>query len=96
MTAGSAVWGQIAAVQPPASLVVATLGMVLASMTVFAGSWKIRFKSRPERQPLDGVIELPNERGPVLVSQVHHRPAERESVFAGRASYAGCRAAPGR
>ena len=72
MTAGSAVWGQIASqFGTPASLVVATLGMVLASMTVFR--WKL--EKDPDLnldlsgQPLDGVeIELPNERGPVLVS----------------------------
>ena len=64
---------------------VATLGMVLASATVFR--WKL--EKDPDLnldlsgQPLDGVeIELPNERGPVLVSHVHHRPAERESLQA--------------
>ncbi|ELD3473939.1 MFS transporter, partial [Enterobacter hormaechei] len=72
MTAGSAIWGQIASqFGTPTSLVVATLGMVLASATAFR--WKL--EKDPDLnldlsgQPLDGVeIDLPNERGPVLVS----------------------------
>lgn len=72
MTAGSALWGQIASrFGTPTALVVATLGMVLASATVFR--WKL--EKDPDLnldlsgQPLDGVkIDLPNERGPVLVS----------------------------
>lgn len=72
MTAGSALWGQIASqFGTPTSLVVATLGMVLASATVFR--WKL--EKDPDLnldlsgQPLDGIeIDLPNERGPVLVS----------------------------
>ncbi|MGC0103918.1 MFS transporter, partial [Enterobacter asburiae] len=55
----------------PTSLVVATLGMVLASATVFR--WKLGkdpdLNLDLSGQPLDGVeIDLPNERGPVLVS----------------------------
>lgn len=72
MTTGSAIWGQIASrFGTPTALVVATLGMVLASATVFR--WKL--EKDPDLnldlsgQPLDGVeIDLPNERGPVLVS----------------------------
>ena len=72
MTAGSAIWGQIASrFGTPTSLVVATLGMVLASATVFR--WKLGkdpdLNLDLSGQPLDGVeIDLPNERGPVLVS----------------------------
>ncbi|MEP8628260.1 MFS transporter [Enterobacter mori] len=72
MTAGSAIWGQIASrFGTPTSLVVATLGMVLASATVFR--WKLGkdpdLNLDLSGQPLDGVeINLPNERGPVLVS----------------------------
>ncbi|HBH7067616.1 TPA: MFS transporter [Enterobacter cloacae] len=72
MTTGSAIWGQIASrFGTPTSLVVATLGMVLASATVFR--WKLGkdpdLNLDLSGQPLDGVeIDLPNERGPVLVS----------------------------
>ncbi|EKK5501239.1 MFS transporter [Enterobacter hormaechei] len=85
MTAGSAVWGQIASqFGTPASLVVATLGMVLASMTVFR--WKL--EKDPDLnldlsgQPLDGVeIELPNERGPVLVSHEYIIDPQNTKAF---------------
>ncbi|VAC06974.1 nickel-resistant pritein NcrA [Enterobacter hormaechei] len=85
MTAGSAVWGQIASqFGTPASLVVATLGMVLASMTVFR--WKL--EKDPDLnldlsgQPLDGVeIELPNERGPVLVSHEYIIDPQNAKTF---------------
>ncbi|HHA1411216.1 TPA: MFS transporter [Enterobacter hormaechei subsp. xiangfangensis] len=85
MTAGSAVWGQIASqFGTPASLVVATLGMVLASMTVFR--WKL--EKDPDLnldlsgQPLDGVeIELPNERGPVLVSHEYIIDPQNAKAF---------------
>lgn len=85
MTAGSAVWGQIASqLGTPASLVVATLGMVLASMTVFR--WKL--EKDPDLnldlsgQPLDGVeIELPNERGPVLVSHEYIIDPQNAKAF---------------
>ncbi|HED1447833.1 TPA: MFS transporter [Enterobacter hormaechei subsp. steigerwaltii] len=85
MTAGSAVWGQIASqFGTPASLVVATLGMVLASLTVFR--WKL--EKDPDLnldlsgQPLDGVeIELPNERGPVLVSHEYIIDPQNAKAF---------------
>ncbi|EMI6706673.1 MFS transporter [Enterobacter hormaechei] len=85
MTAGSAVWGQIASqFGTPASLVVATLGMVLASMTVFR--WKL--EKDPDLnldlsgQSLDGVeIELPNERGPVLVSHEYIIDPQNAKAF---------------
>lgn len=101
MTAGSPVWGQIASqFGTPASLVVATLGMVLASMTVFR--WKL--EKDPDLnldlsgQPLDGVeIELPNERGPVLVSHEYIIDPQNAKAFCRPCtSYAGCAAAPGR
>ncbi|ENG8678821.1 MFS transporter [Enterobacter hormaechei] len=85
MTAGSAVWGQIASqFGTPTSLVVATLGMVLASTTVFR--WKL--EKDPDLnldlsgQPLDGVeIELPNERGPVLVSHEYIIDPQNAKAF---------------
>lgn len=101
MTAGSALWGQIASqFGTPTSLVVATLGMVLASATVFR--WKL--EKDPDLnldlsgQPLDGVkIDLPNERGPVLVSHEYIIDPHNAKAFCRRCtSCAGCAAAPGR
>ncbi|MBT1905803.1 MFS transporter [Enterobacter kobei] len=85
MTAGSALWGQIASrFGTPTSLVVATLGMVLASATVFR--WKL--EKDPDLnldlsgQPLDGVeIDLPNERGPVLVSHEYLIDPQHAKAF---------------
>ncbi len=100
MTAGSALWGQIASqFGTPTSLVVATLGMVLASATVFR--WKL--EKDPDLnldlsgQPLDGVeIDLPNERGPVLVSHEYIIDPHNAKAFCRRCtSCAGYAAAPG-
>ncbi|WP_155025505.1 MFS transporter [Enterobacter hormaechei] len=85
MTAGSAVWGQIASqFGTPTSLVVATLGMVLASATAFR--WKLEkdpnLNLDLSGQPLDGVeIELPNERGPVLVSHEYIIDPQNAKAF---------------
>ena len=93
--------GQIASrFGTPTSLVVATLGMVLASATVFR--WKL--EKDPDLnldlsgQPLDGVeIDLPNERGPVLVSHEYLIDPQHAKAFRRRStSCAGCAAAPGR
>ncbi len=101
MTTGSAIWGQIASqFGTPTALVVATLGMVLASATVFR--WKL--EKDPDLnldlsgQPLDGVeIDLPNERGPVLVSHEYIIDPHNAKAFWRRyTSCAGCAAAPGR
>ncbi|WP_148244988.1 MFS transporter [Enterobacter asburiae] len=85
MTAGSAIWGQIASrFGTPTSLVVATLGMVLASATVFR--WKLGkdpdLNLDLSGQPLDGVeIDLPNERGPVLVSHEYIIDPQNTKAF---------------
>lgn len=79
---------------------VATLGMVLASATVFR--WKL--EKDPDLnldlsgQPLDGEeIDLPNERGPVLVSHEYIIDPHNAKAFCRRStSCAGCDAAPGR
>ena len=85
MTAGSAIWGQLASqFGTPTSLLVATLGMVLASATVLR--WKL--EKDPDLnldlsgQPLDGVeIDLPNERGPVLVSHEYIIDPQNATAF---------------
>jgi hypothetical protein len=74
--------------------------MVLASATVFR--WKL--EKDPDLnldlsgQPLDGVeIDLPNERGPVLVSHEYIiDPHTRKPSWRRSTSCAGCAAAPGR
>lgn len=72
MTAGSALWGQIAShVNTATSLCVATVGMLLASATVLR--WKLE-KDPNLNLDTSGLIaddareNIPNERGPVLVS----------------------------
>lgn len=85
MTTGSAIWGQIASqFSTPTALVVATLGMVLASATVFR--WKLGkdpdLNLDLSGQPLDGVeIDLPNERGPVLVSHEYIIDPQNAKAF---------------
>jgi MFS family permease len=72
MTAGSAIWGQIAShVNTATSLCVATIGMLLASATALR--WKLE-KDPNLNLDTSGLIaddareSIPNERGPVLVS----------------------------
>ena len=96
MTAGSAMLGQIASrFGTPTSLVVATLGMVLASATVFLRKLgKIRtWNSTSAASQLDGVreIDLPNERRPGAWSHEHIIDPQNTKRLPG----GGSRAAPG-
>ncbi|STD25590.1 Arabinose efflux permease [Enterobacter asburiae] len=85
MTAGSAIWGQIAfRFGTPTSLVVATLGMVLASATVFR--WKLGkdpdLNLDLSGQPLDGVeMTCRTSAGPVLVSHEYIIDPQNTKAF---------------
>ncbi|WP_333624004.1 MFS transporter, partial [Stenotrophomonas indicatrix] len=85
MTAGSAIWGQIAShVNTATSLCVATIGMLLASATVLR--WKLE-KDPNLNLDTSGLIaddareSIPNERGPVLVSCEYQIDPEAVSEF---------------